>query len=199
MKKKYSLNPLVTLNFKMQQITGTFGFYHDPVEHILFKSILFTCNCFGNSWNTSDSATYTCWLMYEKQLAFNTPALNRSAMPSKHSTESSSISDFKVVSQISWKVCREALQYYDHRNAIQNVQVTLSTSIENRSASNMSSQILSAPTVLSTTPPYKYSNKRRNITGDVSGIVIFLKEIHKNCSNVVYLLYSCVETHFLMA
>lgn len=58
-------------------------------------------------------------------------------------------------------------------------KVTFSTSNEKRSASNINSHILSAPTVLSTTPPYKYSNKRRNITGDVSGIVIFLKEMPK--------------------
>lgn len=66
-----------------------------------------TCKLGDISKNISERTTCRCCEMNERQLAFRVFVLNRSAMLRRHRTDSSSIWDLSVVSQMSCKVFEE--------------------------------------------------------------------------------------------
>lgn len=84
-----------------------------------------TCSDLVRSWKMSAIMTSACWEMYEKQLALRTAAFNRSAMASKQSTESSSISDLSVDSQMSCKCAKMIYWRWLAIEAIMIVQLPL--------------------------------------------------------------------------
>lgn len=77
------------------------------IREIYKPTQIYTCSDLVRSWKMSAMMTSACCEMYEKQLALSTAAFRRSAMASRHSTESSSISDLSVDSQMSCRWWRD--------------------------------------------------------------------------------------------